>query len=179
MPIDAKVSKTLPEAPNIDDSLRNPANEAWYVAEYFQKLANQAMPVLSELVKDDPEKEALIRSILEGKEGSTIVSGQVAKALAESGLLKAQAVVRHQPEELTGKTGWFEWKTDNGGNGNEPGYSGVVESYKVVLPESAGQAPVTKTVRLEVQQPKIDSSTDPQGRSWGDINYDKWTLVCG
>ncbi len=175
MQIDAK---SLSQAPDIEDSLRNPANEAWYVADYFQVLAIKAMPVLSELVKDDPEKEAQIRAILGGQEGSTIVSGQVAKALAESGLLKAREVFRAQPEDMANITGWFEWKTESGGNGNEPGYNGVVDSYNVVLPESVGRAPVTRVVRLEVRQPQIDPQADPQGRSWGEKNYDKWTLVC-
>lgn len=179
MPVDAKTLPKLQSPPDIEEALRNPANEGGYRADYFRVLAARAMPVISNLVKDNPDQEAQLRSILEGHEGSAIVNGQVTKALAESGLLRLRGVVCYRPEDMEGKDGWFEWKTIKGGERDDGEYTGIVEQYFVELPASEAQAPVSREIRLEVKQEQLAGQRNRYGGPmWGDYNYDRWTLSC-
>jgi len=177
MPIDAK---SLPTPPDIEDSLRNPQNEHGYRADYFNVLAGRAMSAVGELVKDNPDREKELLSLFEGREGETIVEGNMVKALSEAGLLRVNSITGNRKSDMEGKGGWFEWQRmkqweKEGG----PEIFGVVERYWVELPSEEAQAPVTKEIALEVRQQKLEGETNRYGGTmWGDKDYDKWTLVC-
>jgi hypothetical protein len=162
--------------PDIEEALRNPANEYAYREAYNKRLAERAMSAIDSALEGKGDQKEILRLLFEGNESSTIVDGKVAKALSEAGMLRISEIVSEKPPE---NKGWFEksrmeeWEKQVGHE-----VWGVVRKYYIQLPEKEAEPPVTSEVVLEVRQPKLEGVENRYGGPmWGDIDYDKWTIA--
>lgn len=165
--------------PDIEEALRNPANEQAYSGDYNRLLTERVMSAVGDVLKEDSKKdetEQELRSLLEGEDGSMVLEGRVVKALSESGLLRVASITGRT--DVDAKNGWVErqrmpeWEKQVGHE-----VWGVVEQYYVELPKDEGQAPVTTRLVLEAKQQKLEGVRNRYGGDmWGDIDYNKWTL---
>jgi hypothetical protein len=169
------------EPPDIEEALRNPANEQAYKGDYNKALSERALPVIEETLKEDPTKDAtleVIKPLFEGQQGTVIVQGKVVKALSEAGLLRVRSVIARKGVDP--KDGWVQhMTTPEGWSGpNSQPMEGIVEEYFVELPESERSAPITTRLKLEAKQQKLKGEKNRYGGDmWGDIDYNKWTLT--
>jgi len=169
------------QPPDIEDSLRNPQNEFAYREDYNKLLAERVMTVVSDVLKDDPnkgDKVDAIQPLVEGEGGSVIVEGKIVKTLYEAGLLRVRSVIARKGVDP--KDGWVQQMTTPAGwsGPNSLPMSGVVEEYYVELPKGEGEPPVTTRLKLEAKQQKLKGVKNRYGGGmWGDIDYNKWTLT--